>query len=106
MSRSRSLYCHSDTGPTGPTALILREQIRSSLSRPFILGHLSEITWLTSKAPSFRYSYQSVVGGGQWIDGIRSMRTGWVRCARLHSVKNVQVYVCVQSSLTIPDTGN
>jgi hypothetical protein len=33
MSRSRSLYCHSDTGPTGPTALILREQIRSSLSR-------------------------------------------------------------------------
>ena len=36
MSRSRSLYCHSDTGPTGPTALILRDQIRSSLSRPFI----------------------------------------------------------------------
>ena len=25
MSRSLSLYCHSDTGPTGPTALILRD---------------------------------------------------------------------------------
>jgi hypothetical protein len=37
MSRSRSLYCHSDTGPTGPTALILREKVRSSLSRPFKL---------------------------------------------------------------------
>jgi hypothetical protein len=35
MSRSRSLYCHSDTGPTGPTALVLREKIRSRLSRPF-----------------------------------------------------------------------
>jgi hypothetical protein len=30
MSRSLSLYCHSDTGPTGPTALILRDRIRSS----------------------------------------------------------------------------
>jgi len=29
MSRPRSLYCHSDTGPTGPTALILRDWIRS-----------------------------------------------------------------------------
>ena len=38
MSRSRSLYCHSDTGPTGSTAVILREKIRSSLSRPFIRG--------------------------------------------------------------------
>jgi len=56
MSRSRSLYCHSDTGPTGSTALILREKIRSSLSRPFTLGRLSEITWLTFKAPSFQYS--------------------------------------------------
>ena len=60
MSRSRSLYCHSDTGPTGPTALILRDRIRSSLSRPFILvlpsrpfilvlivsEITSEITWL------------------------------------------------------------
>ena len=48
MSRSRSLYCHSDTGPTGPTALILREQIRSSLSRtvypgPFIRDYLVDI---------------------------------------------------------------
>jgi hypothetical protein len=70
MSRSRSLYCHSDTGPTGPTALILRDRIRSSLSRPFILvlpsrpfilvrdcfqdylvafENASEITWLRSK---------------------------------------------------------
>ena len=31
MSRSRSLYYHSDTGPTGPTALILRDRIMSSL---------------------------------------------------------------------------
>ncbi len=38
MSRARSLYCHSDTGPTGSTALILREKIGSSLSRPFIRG--------------------------------------------------------------------
>ena len=37
MSRSRSLYCHSNTGPMGSTALILREKIRSSLSRPFKL---------------------------------------------------------------------
>ena len=70
MSWSRSLYCHSDTGPTGPTALILRDRIRSSLSRPFILvlpsrpfilardcfrdylvafENASEITWLRSK---------------------------------------------------------
>jgi hypothetical protein len=38
MCRSRSLYCHSNTGPTGSTALILRENIRSSLSRPFKLS--------------------------------------------------------------------
>ena len=71
MSRSQSLYCHSDTGPTGPTALILRDRIRSSLSRPFILvlpsrpfilvrdcfqdylvafENASEITWLRSKS--------------------------------------------------------
>ena len=31
MSRSRSLYCHSNTGPMGSTALILRERIRSYL---------------------------------------------------------------------------
>jgi len=37
MSRSRYLYCHSDTGPTGPTALVLREKVRSRLSRPFKL---------------------------------------------------------------------
>jgi hypothetical protein len=71
MSRSRSLYCHSDTGQTGLTALILRDQIRSSLSRPFILVLpsrpfilvrdcfrdylvVSEITWLRSKLQSFR----------------------------------------------------
>jgi hypothetical protein len=34
MSRSRSLYCHSDTGPTGSTALILREKISVLLPPP------------------------------------------------------------------------
>jgi hypothetical protein len=37
MSRSRSLYCHSDTGPTGPTALFIRSlwlQITQHGSKP------------------------------------------------------------------------
>ena len=49
----------------------------------------------------FPNSSQNVVGSGQWIDGIRSWRTGWVRCARFHSVKNVQVHGRVQSLTVI-----
>ncbi len=32
MSRSRSLYCHSNTGPMGSTALILREKMASRVA--------------------------------------------------------------------------